>query len=254
FVLPNAFVKANNGQPVTGEIDLGLYEVKTKGDMIRFNLPTMTTDLRVLESGGMVYFAAEQNGQPLRLKPGYSFEINQWTENPVQDMRLFFETFPPSLSDTFNAWALFPDSIENNVILTSSPDTINLPGFGFFYAIDTMYTWINCDRFLDVPASQLTNASAKLSDVFTTENTAVYLVFNELNSVIRLWTLSDPSLFHGENFPLDAKVTFLAVAVSQDGAYFFDKKTTTLSVGKQVELLPKETSLEKILDSLEDLP
>lgn len=74
FYFPaNALLDASNN-PVTGNVTIELKEYMNKADML-FSGVTVTSGNSLLESGGMFYIMAKQNGQELHLKNNVGFQM-----------------------------------------------------------------------------------------------------------------------------------------------------------------------------------
>lgn len=107
-------------------------EVYNYSDMIMENLSTMS-DGKLLETGGMVYTEAEdKNGTALELNSGKELTIYLPTDNPRDDMSLFYGQRDPH-SDDMN-WALGPRGAQR------------LPWENFATCRDWTPNTINCDK------------------------------------------------------------------------------------------------------------
>jgi hypothetical protein len=74
FYFPaNALLDKNNN-PVTGNVTIELKEFMNKADML-FSGVTVTSGNQLLESGGMFYIMAKQNGEELHLKNNVGFQM-----------------------------------------------------------------------------------------------------------------------------------------------------------------------------------
>ncbi|MCT4582272.1 MAG: carboxypeptidase regulatory-like domain-containing protein [Flavobacteriales bacterium] len=81
IIPPNAFVDSNNNL-ATSAIDFELVEALTLKDMILYNLTT-TSNGKQLETGGMFYINASNNGTPVKLNPNAPI----YTEIPTQSIK-----------------------------------------------------------------------------------------------------------------------------------------------------------------------
>lgn len=85
----NAFCHLD-GTPVEGnKVDMVFKEVFEYSDMVDERLFTQTED-RILETGGMIYIEARQNGKPLRLRDGKNIEMIFPEQEQKDGMELFF--------------------------------------------------------------------------------------------------------------------------------------------------------------------
>ncbi len=69
----NCFLN-QNGTPVTGTIEINIQEVTTQSATMLSGITT-ATDEGLLQSGGMIYIDASQNGQELIVNPASSLMI-----------------------------------------------------------------------------------------------------------------------------------------------------------------------------------
>lgn len=89
----NAFV-TEDGQPVTGEVEINFSEYLNKSDLILANLPTVSNG-RMLETGGVIFLEALSNGEKLKLAKGKSVLVN-FPGGAQEGMRLFKGKYDPS--------------------------------------------------------------------------------------------------------------------------------------------------------------
>lgn len=83
----NSFV-TETGKPVKGDIKIQLKEYYKTSDMLLANLTTTSND-EILETGGMIYIEAFNNGEKCELKKGATIEIAFPTKDKKDDMELF---------------------------------------------------------------------------------------------------------------------------------------------------------------------
>jgi phage terminase small subunit len=83
----NAFVNAKTGRQVSGEIDVHITEFYKLSDMLLADLSTKSND-KILETGGMLFVVARQDGSELKLKPQKEMEI-VFNNSGKPNMQLF---------------------------------------------------------------------------------------------------------------------------------------------------------------------
>lgn len=88
--------------------------------------------------------------------------------------------------------------------------------------------WINCDRFLDIPAEQKEALAIQGSG---SGEELVYVIFKERNSILQ--ARADGAVFRTQAIPRDQEVKILAVSVENGRPYMAFAETT---VAKQSEL------------------
>ena len=243
FIDPNIF-ETLSGIPVAGEVKISLIEVLTKGDMIRYQTPTFSMG-QLLESGGMFHISAEQNGQELRLRPGRTIEV-QVPNDSFNEMNLFYGDENTEPLD----WII---SDSSNVDITEWEDSV---GFGVGYQLITdRLGWINCDYFYG--ESNLTDAAVSLGSNYSNQNSVVFMVFNDINSVAQMWSDPNTMQFHSGNIPIGYEVTFVVIAsLSEDEnnpEYEFALVPATISPNHLEEIVPMPATLAEIEAALDNL-
>lgn len=212
----NAFIKAN-GSAVTGPVEVEIQEYYTKGQMVLAN-KTTTSNQGILDSRGEVYVNATQNGQQLRLRPGYS--VIQFAGRSYNEpMNIYFGTVSGSQGDVM--WSLGANVNPVTPNLDCSYDSINPPVFidsATVAICDTLYSfqfdslgWINCDYFYSYPNT--TPLTVTLPQGYDNTNTTAYLVFSTINSVARFpYANGSFQLQGGYNVPVGMEATIVALA------------------------------------------
>ncbi len=84
----NAFCHLDGTPLETGEVEMTFKEAFEYLDMVDEGLFTQTQD-QILETGGMIYIEASQNGQPLRLQDGKKIEMLFPEQEEKDGMELF---------------------------------------------------------------------------------------------------------------------------------------------------------------------
>lgn len=175
----NSFVDAQ-GNPVTGNVDIQMTEIYTKKDMIFQNAQTLGNNngtLQPLVSGGEFKITASQNGNPLSLAPGWSYNVQvQAPGGTNPNMQNFYSS---STTDT---------------LVWNPQDSSQWGDQGTWYDMyfDSL-GWINCDYFMNDPAPQ-TTVEVDVPQGFDNSNCAVFISFDGLNSMTLVYG------YNGTNF------------------------------------------------------
>ena len=236
FTFPPHCLINTAGQTVTGKIYTEAQVIKKKGDMILVNKPTSANG-SMLVSAGEIFISLKKDGQELKLAPNTSIQI-RYVDLPVNpSMNLFFgdETIPLSFNwipnqDTANKIAVAQQAYE---ILTNH------------------LRWINCDYFYDTSNITRSYVSANLPSNYTNANTAVYLVFKEIRSVLAMGADVPERRFISGKIPNGKTATVVAIS-KQGNDYFLGKEsiTTGINLGntntQKITLSPVKTSLADI--------
>nr|MCU0345369.1 hypothetical protein [Saprospiraceae bacterium] len=226
----------NNGQSVTGTLLASFREVATKGDMIRYQTPSQTTDGKALESLGQLYVAITKDGKPVQLSQGEQFYIDMVAPAVAPGMDVFYGETNAATQQIQWEDDGHPDS--SNIIVNEIGGQTRLMFFS-----KQLY-WFSNSVALDLSGSTTTEVCATLPDDFTAENTVLYLVFENRNSVLRLGSNNCAA-----DIPVGENVTLVALSVQGnegDETYYLAHSSVAVSAGQQVALTPAESSISEI--------
>ncbi len=88
FWIPASSFQFKDGSSPEGPIEIIIEEHYNKSDMVTSELSTHSNG-RMLETGGMIYLAAQSNGKELDIKEGSAITIGMPTDNQQEGMQLF---------------------------------------------------------------------------------------------------------------------------------------------------------------------
>ncbi len=86
--IPGGALLDENGHPVSGEIEVELKEALNPMDIINAGLTTMSGE-ELLETGGMFYFNARQNGKNLKIDPSNELVVDVPANEAKKGMMLY---------------------------------------------------------------------------------------------------------------------------------------------------------------------
>lgn len=208
FAIPPNSLVDMMGNPVTGNVDIKIFEFNTPEAMILNNVGTVLASGDLLESGGMFNLEVSQNGQPLRMKDGSGFAVEFPNNQP--GMQGYIGT---KGTDGTTQWVRRPD-------WTVQGDS------GFmkqFMSVDS-FSFTNLDRIADM--TNRTDLGVKLhaSQANETE-VSVSLIFNS-RRIMAYVPKASAGLHHtgGYDVPLGESVTLVAYAFIDGYLYWFDKE------------------------------
>ncbi len=236
------------GQPVSGAIELEVVEIYDKGDMILANRPTIAANGQVLNSGGELFLNFTQDGQTLSLDADQQILIEIPADDFIDEMELFYGGF--SQFDSTFAWIeadLNPDTWNNVNIgewLDDSLSQVWISGYSF---LTERLQWINCDAFTN-SGSELTEVCIQLPDGYDLQNTAGFVVFENINSVINLnYVFCRPQL------PIGETASIITITERGEGNYEIAQQSITVEENMTVTLTPELISIENLLALLSEL-
>ncbi len=269
-------------------ITLSLIEIFEKSDYVKFNLPTITTDGIMLQSGGMVFLEAQRNDTPIEMRQGAVIQLRF----PIKSSKRQKEMKPFHLQEDSlgqRTWNVGPkrsmggtggsigssfiqtvwSSVKSPFIRRERPSSLRTkplgPYEGAFYAINiAKLGWINCDRFYKLSDQVKTDVSAHIQGNDSLEYTHTYLVFHKINSVLAGTYINENQHYVGYgNWPSKHQCTFIGVplfsqvtvvAIGGKGdSLFYGQSHYVIEKGKSptvnLQAIPK-AELEKNLKAL----
>jgi len=200
------------GESISGTVKIEVDYLKTRGDMIRHKKSTTSYD-RLLESGGAFNIKVTQNGKQLKIAPQKFIVLRYRNSKADQHMNVFYGDTTVTNLDNFT-WVP-ADSQRINTWRDGS-----ISGYELFCK---RFNWINCDKFIDT-TNPRTAVSAILPVNFTNNNTAVYLVFEDMLSVVRMYPNLANRLFYFNNVPINSNVIFVSISKIGDNFYLGTKE------------------------------
>jgi hypothetical protein len=177
-----------DGQPVTGTIFFEVKEIFNPSEMILTRTFPMSNG-QPLESGGeFMIKPTNQNGQQLKLKPGYLMKIKLPSLGIGMDnMRVFNGQPNAGGSDSKVNWVV--NSNPNNTVFADSLVQ------GRYLFADSV-NWINCDRFLNEPRI---NYAVYPGNVTGFDSVSVFIHFSGRNSVVAIPWHNTESRFYSQS-------------------------------------------------------
>jgi hypothetical protein len=113
------------------------------------------------------------------------------------------------------------------------------------------FDWINCDKFTDT-TNPRTTVSVILPVNFTNNNTAVYLVFKDIMSVVRMYANIANRLFYSNKVPINSDVIIVSISKIGDN-FYLGTKETTVTKNLVVRLSPEKKTKKEIDDYINSL-
>lgn len=201
---PNSLVHLDNSA-VTGNVELEIIEYRTPADML-FSGVTVTSGNQLLESGGMFYIMARQNGQELKLKNGstISMKIAQTNNN---DEIMNFWNGEENMKDSLNIinWVEAKDT----VAVVPKPDSGNHVKY---YNLNFNYFefgYCNIDREMSKFKNKIKKFRIKCNDSFNKSNSTALLLFKQYNSCAWCYWADDKEMSTYYELPLNETIKVL---------------------------------------------
>ena len=232
-------------QPIKGKVKVEYIYLKSKGDMVRSSKPTTSSD-RILVSGGAFFIKVSQGASVFQMAGGARLNIKYQASLPEAGMQLFYGDTTKNSNDGFTWVPATGDSTQVNT--WQYQDSTLLTGYEMF---PSKFGWINCDKFSDTSMPRTTLIDT-LPVNFTNTNTAVFAVFKDQWSVVRLYANAADKYFYAYNMPIGSKITLISLSKIGDDLYL-GAKEITVAADKVEGLSPEIASKDKIIAYLKGL-
>jgi len=222
---------------------LEVIEIQGKGDLIARNTGTVTTENRVLESDGILYLKATCNGQELQLTQGNLLKIQIPGTLPLIANQLFSNT--SGTMDVFTGW-----SGANHPVTAVEWQVSGTPPFQLGYQLLVpSLRWVCAGRMLEEPNSSY---CVELPLGFSDQNTQVFMVFENMQSVVPLKYQAADFRFCAPFVPQGFPVQVVTVSKLGDQFWLGTKEDETGGTNT-LSLQPQKMSEQQVIDFIKNL-
>lgn len=236
----NSLTDSNN-VPVTGKIYMQNILLQKKGDMMRFNKPTISNGYLII-SAGMFFIKLKKEGGLIKLVTQSKLNVRYRDSENIPVIKLFYGT--DGNQAPFN-WYLNNDPA-NNIIQSNEEYEVNT----------NRLDWINAGYVIDSNTSQNISININLAKHFTNANTIAWLVFKNYRSVISFNGDAVSRKFSCPGIPADKEATIIVISKQVEDYYVGSKDIITSTTGStplSVQVTPVKTSLDALLQYLNSL-
>jgi hypothetical protein len=249
FFPTNACVFTSSGAAFTGKAQVETFLIKKKGDMIRYDKPTISNGY-LLVSGGEVYIRATSGGQELSLAAGKQVTIRiRDTTAIANTMKLFTGSSANNNQFNWNQVNTGPTTQQTIGVWTDSTQGNRVIG-GYEFPCPNL-RWINCDYFRDTTTLTRSFSARIVGDTFTNQNTAVFTVFRDIRAVVKLWGDTSTRTFtippHYRGLPTGNVVTVVSISKLNDRYYLGTTPNVTIANNLVVPVNPVSKTRDEIL-------
>jgi hypothetical protein len=212
-----------NGNPVTGNVNLEYVEIFNRGNMVATNKPTMgimpNGDKALLVSGGEFYISATKNGQPVQLNCGIMLQV------------------PASLTGgTDNGMTFWQGTIDEDgdLVWEEAEEAGQENGVGVeeatYYVFGVEFGWTNIDRWYSDPRPK-TTILVDVPEGYDNQNSAVYVSYDDEGVALAQLDTYNPvtGLFseHYGQIPIGLECHIIFVS-EDDGMFTYAIKAVTI--------------------------
>ncbi len=253
----NSCVTKNN-RPCTGDLTVEILVLRKKGEFLLNNVPTTSLG-RQLISGGAVRIKVSQNGEEVKLARPFNgpYKVKFQSTSPTADpaMRLFEGTSEGRFKFDWTPISSVAGTSDVPFLRTWRDSVQGRSTAGFELFLDR-FAWINCDKFSGDSTNLTNKFCVALPDTFTNQNTSVFVVFKEINSVVSLVGDGKTKQFCVPNgyrgLPTGKIVNIISISAVKDRIYIGKKEvtiaanTTATAIRLEVTVTTKEAAKEII--------
>ncbi len=220
-------------------------------------LPTISGG-ELLRTEGVFRFEATQNGTPLKLKEGKGITVRMPDDSPDVNAQLF-EAVGEGEDFDWRPLDAGPDTGFEGIMVTEWQVTDSsiqnvVAGYGYEFNCP-LWNWINVDIFYDIPESEKTSVCVELPEAYTDQNTLVFMLFKDIESILALHPDAAKQQFcepYGAT-PIGFEVYFFVISNQGDDIFHFALQAATIKENHVEFIEPEEKSLEDIIKIIEDL-
>lgn len=255
----NSCVTKNN-RPCTGNLTVEILVLRKKGEFLLNNVPTTSLG-RQLISGGAVRVKVSQNGEEVKLARPFptSYRVKFQSASTTIDPAM--KLFEGKSEGRFKFdWIPIQGTSGRDVpFLGTWRDTIQGRASAGFELFLDRFAWINCDKFSGDSTNLTNKFCVALPDTFTNQNTSVFVVFKEINSVVSLVGDGKTKQFCVPNgyrgLPIGKIVNIISISAVKDRIYIGKKEvtiaanTTATAIRLEITVTTKE-AVKEIISNL----
>jgi hypothetical protein len=249
----NSCVTENN-RPCTGTLKVEVLVLRKKGEFLLNNVPTISGGKQLI-SGGAVRIRVSQNDEEVKLARSNSYKVRFQPTTALDSAMKLFEGKSEGRFGFDWVQINTPPSTNLPVLKTWADSSQGRRTSGYDLFLDR-FSWINCDKFSGDSTTLTNKFCVALPDTFTNQNTSVFAVFKDINSVINLAgdgrtrQFCVPSNYKG--LPIGKVINIISIATIKDRIYI-GKKEVTISANTVIQIVPTLTSKESAKELISNL-
>lgn len=237
-----------------GKVKLELLRLKKKGDYIKAIKATTSNDY-LLETGGAFFIRVSREGKELSLAPGSTVKIRfSDTEDPKPNMQVFYgkENNPIPMVGIDTAFTWIRDTDTTWLKTFQKPSSGTGPAIKGYELTSKNLRWIAAERYIDSTRSK-TKITAILPPNYTNKNTAVFAVFANQKTVVKLRPDYPSRSFAAINIPLGSKIKLVSITRIGSDLYLGTKDINDVGTIVAYSITPEKIILKDLLIFLNNL-
>ncbi|MEL7119478.1 MAG: hypothetical protein AAFO07_08560 [Bacteroidota bacterium] len=203
IVFPPFALTTDEGQAVTGTVQLALFELVNKSDMILAKTYSSSED-NALEVAGQIYLQAYQDGMSLRLSKPTPIEMPLWHDvtNPLA-LRLYGSSYSSTYTVVEQASFEWKMIDKRRVKLKKQGDQKYL----HFFLLD--FDWVCCAQAIQKKGNGLMVSAKYVHALEELDSKIALLSFNNSNGIVRMH--SSANRFSRFNIPTKQSATVMII-------------------------------------------
>ena len=221
----------------TGTAQAEMNLLRTKGDLIRFNKPSISSGM-VLQTEGSFYISITKNGQSLSLQNGKTLGIAISDSLHTTGLKAYAGEAPATTGLGVFNWR------QNDSF------SVSTTGAGY-HLVSNRQQWQSLASGLDT-VSQKSRVVLSMSAIYTNSNTQAFLVFRDAASVVQLAPDAGNRIWLAEKIPAGKNVVY--VTITKKGSdYWLGTQDTVTAFNQNVHITPQKKTLQDISTFLDNL-
>lgn len=241
LTIPAGSLTAGSGTAVTsGTLTETSLLLQKKGDIIRMSMPTVS-DGRLLVSGGFFFLDLKRENDAVLIRQDTSVSLKYNSNIAAPGMKVYNAS--GDLLSGF-VWNANNNTLRNKVTAT---------GTGLEVAINRTQ-WVHPAYVFDTVGIPQTRLSVKLPANYTNANTAVYVVFNDMQCVTEAKADFSSKSFNTIDVPANRSVSIVVLSKQSTDYYLGSQQVlTTVSAPQVINITPVKKSFESVVSYLNGL-
>jgi hypothetical protein len=245
-----AFVDKNNNV-VDGDVEIDYLEFDNQSAMLKYNSPSRLGLLSdtLIDSERTLFIEANLNGELLELRDNKSINIKIRVDDAESPLRFY----KGDNYDTDVFWLNTGQDLPiSNWEIYDSNEMALISVSGYEFNAQHM-EWFQIGRDVDLDNfNEKTSVKVILpEELFSEQNTYVYIIFGNYNSILPLKSKDHSNQFESEfEIPVGESIQFIALSAHDDSDFSFDIKETYITRNHLEFMVPERHTLSFILDEL----
>ena len=207
-----------------GNINLALATLSTKGDFIRNLIPSCNSDFLYDSKKVFLVKLNDNNSSNLTLKLDSTYNISLVDTNLSLDYKFIVGNNVHINNGSVN-WSV-ADSIKNGYLKTGDI-LFNGTIKSAYQILAKNIAWVNIAKPINTTNNISSNVILSVNN-FTNKNTAVFAVFNNFNTVLKLQPDYSSKTFAAKNLPLGSSITLVSISYI-DNQFYLGKQSIVVS-------------------------